>query len=175
MKKIIPYILFFVGLLLVGGAGFYAWHAASPQPAAVGSGVSAPGLVPQSMAGLPLAQTVSGQPAIDSFKQLIGLDFPPGSVSMAQYGQNSATLWLAETESDAKALELISQFEAKIAQGGLPISPMGVFEFQKRKVFMLNSADRTHFFIQSGKNVFWLAILPEQTETAMKELLAFYP
>ena len=167
----IPYILFFVGLLLVGGAGFYLWHTASPQAA---SAVSASG-VPQTIVGLPLAKTLTGQAALDSFKQLNGLDYPLVSVKVAQYGQDSATLWLAETTSDAQALDLVNQLETKIAKGGLPLTPMGVFQFKNRNVFMMNGTSQTHFYIQSGKQVLWLSVLSEQTEQAMKELLAFYP
>ena len=175
LKKIIPYVLFIVGVLLVGGAGFYLWHASGSQSAAPAAKAATAGSVPQTIAGLPLVESKADQAALDSFKQLSGLDFPLVSVTRAQYGQNSATLWLAETSSDAQALELINQLETKIAQGGLPLSPMGVFQFKNRNVFMLNGADRTNFYIQSGKNVFWLAVLSEQTEQAMKELLAFYP
>lgn len=171
MKKIISYVLFFLGVLLVVGAGYYAWHTSSPQPAAVLTA----GDVPASIAGLPLSQTQTGAEALSSIKQLHGLDFPLVSGTVAQYGQNSATLWLAETSSDAQALDLITQMEAKIGQGGLPFTPMGVFQFKNRNVYMLNGATQTNFYIQSGKKVFWLAILPEQAEQAMKELLAYYP
>lgn len=170
MKKNIPFVLFFVGVLLVAGAGFFAWHASQPQ-----AGVIQGKEVPGTIAGFSLVQAQTGQAAIASLKRLHGVDFPLVSGIMAEYGQKSATLWVAEAGSQAQALELMNSMEAKIAQGGSPFTPMGVFQFQNRDVYLLNGMGQTNFYAQSGNKVFWLAVVPEQAEQAMKELLAYYP
>jgi len=170
LKKIIAYVLFFVGVLLLAGAGLYAWHTLGPQPG-VTAGVEAPATV----AGFSLVRTQTGDAAIAAIRQLQGVDYPLSSGIVAEYGQKSATLWLAETGSDAQALELIRNLEGSLAQAGA-FTPMGVFQFQNRDVYVLNGADGlTNFYAQSGRKVFWLAIAPEEAELAMKELLAFYP
>ncbi|MEI7847168.1 MAG: hypothetical protein WCK35_15320 [Chloroflexota bacterium] len=170
MKKFLPYLLLFVGVILLSGALFFAWHLRL-SPGTVKAEVD----VPRSVAGFGLVQTQTGAEGIASLKQLHGVDFPLVSGIMAEYGQKSATLWVAETESDAQALELIQKMTAKIDAGGSPFSPMGVFQFQSRDVYLLNGTGQMHFYVQSGRKVFWMAIASEQAEQAMKELLAFYP
>ncbi|MCX6064511.1 MAG: hypothetical protein NT121_01975 [Chloroflexi bacterium] len=170
MKKILPYVLFVIGFMLVAGAGFYAWHTSQPQNTG-----SAGANVPQAMAGYPLSQSLTGAEALASIKQLHGVDFPLASGLVAEYGQKNATLWLAETSSDAQAAELVKSMEARIAQGGTTFTPMSVVQFSGHDVYMLDNQGEFNFYFQSGAKVIWLAIDTAKAEQAMKELLAFYP
>lgn len=172
MKKIISYVLFSAGIILVGLAVFYAMHVSSPlSQGGVSTGVDVPAIV----AGYPLAQAQSGDSALESLKQLHVVDIPLVSAIVAEYGQKNATLWIAEASNEAQASELIKSMEAKIAGSGSGFTPIGVFQFQNRDVYMLNGMGQMHFYVQSGSKVFWLATIPEKAEQAMKELLAFYP
>jgi|GEM_PF-613983 len=191
LKKNLPLILVVFGILLMAGAGFFAWQSGQPQPAAVapvadGSNphasltsvgpVADAGGVPQTVANLPLTSLQEGAEAVAAIKQLHGVDFEIVSGKVATYGQSAATLWVAETASNEKALELMTAMKARIDQGGSPFIPVGVFNFRNRDVFMLTGSDgQSNFYMQSGKIVFWVATPPDISEQAMKEMLDFYP
>lgn len=166
MKKYLSFVLLLVGVLLLGGAGFAAWQAAHPQAAAN---------VPQMVAGLALAQTTGGQAGVDSIQQLHGLDLPVQSGTVATYGQNEATLWLADAGSETAALDMVKNMEAKIAAGNSPFKPMGVYQFQNRDVYLLSGMNQLHFYGQSGSRIFWMSITSDKAEEAVKELLNYYP
>jgi hypothetical protein len=166
LRKFLPYVLLFLGVILLGAAGFYGFHTSG------GPKVEAPA----SVAGLALASSQSGQAAIATIQQLHGQDLKLKSGLMVAYGpQSQATLWVAGTASESDAANMIGSMETKIAAGGTPFSPMGVFKFQNRDVYLLEGQGLTHFYVQSGSRVFWLSISSDLAEQAMKELLAFYP
>jgi hypothetical protein len=170
MKKYISYMIFTLGLLMVFAATFYALHTSRSQESAL-TGDD----IPQVIAGIKLTRVSRGQEAIASIQDLHQADFPVVAGVVAEYGQKNATLWLAETGSDTQAVNMLQSMESKIAEGGSPFTPMGVFQFQNRDVYMLDGLGQTNFYARSGSKVFWLAIFPQQAEQAVKELLAFYP
>ncbi len=194
MKKYLPIILVLIGILLIGGAAFVALQGTSSQsaPAAVatkpplpaghaalstpGAPITDAGGVPGTMAGLKLMDLQKGDAAITAINQLHGVDFKLVSGLVATYGQNQATLWVAETESTDKAQQLMDAMKTRIDQGGSPFTPVGIFNFRSRDVFMLTGSDGNQdFYMKSGKIVFWVAITPELSEQAMKEMLDFFP
>jgi len=180
LKKNLPILLLVLGLLLVVGAGVYAFLGSFPAPAASSapSGpvvAAAPGEVPQTMADLPLASSQAGLAALDSLQQLHQEQIPLVSGVMAVYGDKNATLWVAETASEAEALKLVQAMETAIANGSSPLKPVGVFQFRKRDVYYLESPTSTDFYMQSGKKVLWVSTTSELAEKAMTEMLDFYP
>ena len=171
MKKELPFILLGSGVLLLVGAIFLAWHTELPG-GSVNVGVD----IPQAVAELSLTQTQSGPAGIDAIKKLHGIDFPLVSGIVAEYGQKQATLWVADTGSEAQATVLIQQMTEKIGAGGLPFIPKGVYQFKNRDVYAMDGANgQMNYYIQSGSKVFWMAIGNDKAEQSMKELLAFYP
>ena len=165
MKKSLPYLLFAIGILLIVSAGFLAWGT---------SNLNSSSDLPPSVAGLELSKNLDGQAALASISQLHGLDLSLASGVVAEYGQSEARLWLTEVESEAAAIDLIKKMENKIAAGNSPYTPMGVYKFQNRDVYLLSGMGQTHFYAQSGRKIFWLSIAPEKAEQALKDLLSFY-
>ena len=170
MKKIFPIVLVLAGVLMVAIAGFFAWHTI-PSKSVVNVGVD----VPNTMAGYSLSSTQSGETAKADINKLHGVDLPMVSAIVALYGNNEGRLWVSVTESQDKSAEMIQSMTEKIALGESPFSPMGVFQFQNRDVYMLNNNGLVDFYIQSGTKVVWAEVPTEHAETAMKELLVFYP
>jgi hypothetical protein len=168
LRKSIPYVLFLLGVVLLGAAVFYVWHTA---PAPTGAGAE----VPLTISGFSLTQKQTGAAALASVKQLHVSDFPAVAAVTASYGQQSATLWVVEADSEGQALELATSMEQSIANGGTPFTPVGVFQFSGRDVYMLDGLGQSHFYFKSGKNIIWLAVNAAAAEQALKELLAFYP
>lgn len=166
LKKFLPFVLLFLGAALVAGAGYVFWQAALPQPAAE---------VPADIAGLERGETLSGQAGIKSIEDLHGTSLAISAGTVATYGKNEANLWLADAGSESGALDLIKEMEAKIEAGNSPFTPMGVFQFRGRDVYLLSGMDQTHFYAQSGSRVFWMSVAPDLAEQALKELLEFYP
>jgi hypothetical protein len=192
LKKYLPLIMVAIGFLLIIGALISAWQSTQPQAAAgapagaavpaghptLTSGTAVPdaGGVPKTIAGLALSDLQKGDVGVAAIKQLYGVDLPLVSGLMATYGQSGATLWVAETESPDKATELMTAMKARIDKGGSPFTPVGVFNFRSRDVFLLNGSDgKQDFYMKSGKLVFWVAISAELSEQAMKEMLDFFP
>lgn len=180
MKKNLPILLLVVGFLFVVVAVVVAFVGpkldsaqAVPVPAAGLADVG--GAAPKTLAGFPMSSSQVGAAALDNIQQLHAANIPLVSGVLAVYGTKSATLWVAETGSDAEALKLVQSMEDKIAQGGSGFTTKGVFQFRKRDIYMMETATTSEFFMQSGKKVLWVSILPEQAEQAMKEMLDFYP
>ena len=170
MKRLLPFVVLFLGILLLAGAGFYLWHAAqAPAPVAVGKDV------PDSLGGLSLTQTLSGRAATANIEQLHGTDFPLISGFVAEYGQKNATLWVAVTSSETQAAELVKKMEASIAKGTSPFKPRGVFQIKNRDIYMLDGMNQSNFYFQSGAKVIWLSVNEAQAEQGMGDALAFYP
>jgi hypothetical protein len=171
LKKKLPLIILGLGVLLMLAAGLLAWYTGARQGPAAVAGKD----IPATLAKLPLGETRTGVAALDGIQQLHSTQIPLVSGVIADYGSKSATLWIAETASDAEALKLVESMDAAIAGGGSPFTPKGVFQFRNRDIYMLETATTSEFFMQSGKKVLWVSISPDQAEQAMKEMLDFYP
>lgn len=165
MRKTLAYALFFLGAILLAGAGFAAWQAAR---------LNAANEVPPSIGGLNLTQVRSGQAGLESINKLHGLELELSAGTVAQYGNNEGSLWLADAGSDAGARDMIRRMQDKIANGNSPFTPMGVFKFQDRDVYLLSGMGQTHFYAQAGSRVFWVSIAADKAEQALKEMLSFY-
>jgi hypothetical protein len=173
LRKMIAYGLFFLGVLLLGVAAFYAWH--TSQSPVTASAVAADGDVPATVAGFALSQKQTGANAIGSIQQLQGSAFALTSGIVAGYGQNSALLWVAETGSESTATERVAAMEKTYGAGNQPFTPVGVYQFSGRDVYMLDGQGQSHFYFRSASKVVWLSVATAQAEQALKELLAFYP
>lgn len=166
MKKYLPFMLLLLGIIFVIGALLATWMTGHQQAFTD---------VPPTVAGLTLTSTQGGQAGLNSINQLHGLDLPVKSGVVATYGQDEAVLWVADTGSESAAMDMLQNMETKIAAGNSSFKPMGVYQFQKRDVYLMSGNNQIHFYAQSGSKVFWLSVATEKAEQAMKDLLAFFP
>jgi hypothetical protein len=167
MRKYLPYGLFVVGLFLLAGAAWYGWHTLSAAPA---------GAVPQTLAGLALAEQTAGAEAIAQIQNLHLGDFALEDGAVAMYGSEQAVVWVATTASDSAAAAMVTDMEQSIAQGNNPtFTPVGVYNFGGRPLFQVDGLNQWNFYFQSGAKVVWLSADQDIAEQAVTELMQFYP
>ncbi|NOZ00187.1 MAG: hypothetical protein GXP40_13460 [Chloroflexi bacterium] len=168
MKRFLPYAFLIAGLLTLTGALLLWQHTELPV------GLSAED-VPKRMAGVPLAQVVTGNEAIVSINQLHGKDFPLADGAVAVYGSQQAVLWVSVSGSARDAEALLAQMTDGIAAGRSPFTSTGVHDADGRAVYGLTGLGQRHFYFQSGRLVVWLSADEEIAEQALEEALKFYP
>ena len=157
-----------LGTLLAFGA---LWIAVQTR---ISAGVRA-GMVPDSVAGFALSQQTGGEAALNEIKQMHLGDFNVQEASIASYGENNVTLWVAGAGSEDEAAALIQQMTTAIDAGNTPFTPGSVYTFNERKVYSLSDAQQLHFYFQSGRLVVWIAADDVVAETALKDAMQYYP
>ncbi|MBA4379419.1 MAG: hypothetical protein C0393_01810 [Anaerolinea sp.] len=167
-KRLASYVLFVIGLFLLGGVLLYGWHTARPARLAAES-------VPGTIAGLPLSQVTTGQEAIASIHDLHGRQFSLVDGAVAVYGNRNITLWVSISGDEGHAAELLELMGTKIAEGRSPFSDNGIRQIKGRAVYDLTGLGQRHFYFQSGRLVIWLAADETIAAQALEETLNFYP
>jgi hypothetical protein len=133
-------------------------------------------MLPDQLAGLPLASTSTGQQAVAEINRMHGLNFPLLSGAVGRYGgDGQATLWVSEAQSASLASQMLEDMAAKIAQGSSPFKPADVRLDGGRKVYELEGLGQRHFYFQSRAFLVWLAVDSDLVERALGEVLRFFP
>ncbi len=168
MKKYLPYVLFVVGATLVGLTVWYSQHTSQPTPIVSSD-------APQSLAGFPLVDLLTGAEAVTEIQNMHMGDFQIGQAIVSSYGTGNILLWVADAGSSAASTSLLDQMAAVIGEGGTPFAPTGIYEFSSRQVYGMEGGGQLHFFFQSGQKVVWISAEPTAAEQALIEVMAFYP
>lgn len=169
MRRIGPLILLVIGGLLLAGSaalGLYTQVVGNPgaEP------------VPDTLAGRALTRSLIGREALTEVTALHGQEFALSSGATAVYGGGAATVWVTGTFLDPLASQMVGAMEARIAQGRSPFTPTGTRSTPEgRVVYELFGMGQRHFYFQSGRRVVWLAAEASLAESALTELLEFYP
>jgi hypothetical protein len=157
-------------LLFLASVGYWTYGAvlANPGPVAV----------PDSVAGMPLAQKAVGPEAVAEVARLHGKEFPLTSGAMATYGGDGAvTLWVSGAPVSFIANEMVHAMTDKILKGRSPFTPTGTHDVDGRTVYELVGMGQQHFYFQSGSLVVWLTAPMDEAlaEKALEDVLQFYP
>jgi len=167
MKKIIPFILFGAGIILVSFAVFTLYFSRSEE-----SPLDAE--LPASVAGHSLSSNVSGTAAIVEINRMHGKEFPLLSGAVGEYGSRTQVkIWVSGAEEDGSSF--LVQMEEKIAEGRSPFTILGERTDGERVVYELEGLGQMHFYFQSLKYLIWLAVDEGISQQALKETLEFYP
>ena len=167
-NRLISYILFVVGIAILVIVGMYALHINRPARQFLGSST------PQTIAGISLAQVITGQQAIDSIHQLHGKDFPLVDGAVAVYGEQNVILWVSDAGSQTAAADQTELMKVRIAEGRSPFVDQGTFEQNGFLIYALDGLGQAHYYWQSGSLVLWLAADYEIAPGALQETVRFY-
>lgn len=133
------------------------------------------GGLPTQIAGLDLTDSVSGESAIAEFTSLHGKEFPVTSGNIGYYGDGRITLWLAGTNKQSIAADMVSSMQAKIAEGNSPFTPVKEIQDNNRIVHVLDGMGQKHYYFQSENSVIWLASDQSIADKAIQQVLEVYP
>ena len=133
------------------------------------------GNLPDQVAGFDLTSSKAGSEAITEFTSMHGEEFPVTSGAIGYYGSGKATLWVAGTSSEEIASEMVSDMQAKIAQGNSPFTPVDEIRDGDRTVYVLEGMGQKHYYFQSKNLVIWLAAEPSPANAAIQQILEVYP
>lgn len=169
-QQIGPALVITLGVILIaGGLAYREFLRAIEQPTAAA--------LPDSLAGLPQAETSYGPDAVAMVTNLHGKQFPLSSGAYGMYGEHGrmAMLWVAGTPAKAMAARMVDEMEEAIARGDSPFMPTGTREVNGRTLYELTGMGQQHTYFQSGSLVVWLAADKPIAETVLAAALAFYP
>jgi len=169
MNKVAAFLLIGMGSLLVLfslGVSAAGWVRDHPTAAPL----------PGSVAGLPLSVQTTGRPATAEFTRLHEQEFLLTSGAIGVYGSDRrVTLWVAGAPLKWMATRMVVSMREKLALGNTPFLPTGDRRDAERTVYALDGMGQNHFYFPSGKRVVWLAADEEIAETALQQVLQFYP
>jgi hypothetical protein len=169
-RNLVPLLLALAGLLLIAGGLGYGWLSntlTNPEAA----------VLPRHVAGLPLAQADYGAAAVAEVTRLHGQTFTLTSGAHGIYGQRgqSATLWVTGAPTRFMAERLVLAMAEAIDTRESPFTPAGVRQIDGRPVYELAGLGQRHYYFRSAAVVIWLGVDEAIAETALAELLDFYP
>jgi hypothetical protein len=127
--------------------------------------------VPDSLAGLPLSEQVTGRPALAEIERLHGTGFSLVDGAAARYGGGTATLWVSSTWTPFLAARQVEAMTDRIAEGRSPFTPSGTREVKDITVYALTGMGQMHFYFQLDRRVVWLAVSPLVAEQSLGELI----
>jgi hypothetical protein len=165
----LPLLLAVLGLLLIGGGFTYgAYERVIADPGAVP--------LPPSIAGLPLAEELSGAGAAQNIAELHRQQFPLSGAAVGTYRDAgaSATLWVSASPLPLLAAQMVGAMEKAIGRGASPFVPVEVRQDGGRPVHALTGMGQHHFYFRSGNLVVWLAADERVAEAALAGALTFY-
>jgi len=161
MKRILVSLLILCGIAIALSAfGWLYFEQKIANPASVS--------IPDTLAGLPLTDRLTGKQAASDFSQLHGKQFPLTSGAVGVYGNHQAAL-------KGMAAEMVNAMRDKIAKGRSPFTPVGEISDSRRTIYSLESIGQKHFYFQSGNLVVWLAVETDLAETTLQQLKEYYP
>lgn len=161
-------------LILLGGALLLTMVVFSifgfPQP----NQISDLALPPQ-LGGYSLSKQITGSSAVSEFTELHGKNLVVEDGVKGIYGKwSAATVWVAEAETENAARQLLTDMEAKIAEGRSPFTPHASMVVNDRTIYVLDGMGQSHFYFLSGNALIWLAANPAIADQALQDALNFY-
>ena len=168
MKRIFPIGLIVTGALLIIGAIAWAYFNGTISQPTTES-------LPDSISGLPLTNSTTGEQAIDELVDMHGKEFPIEFGAIGIYGNREITLWVSGASSATIASQMTEAMHAKIAQGNSPFTPINEIQNNNRVVYVLDGMAQKHYYFQSNNLVIWLAADPSIADAAIQQILEVYP
>ncbi len=163
-QRLVLLILIGLGLLLLlAGVGWLAVNRV-----VIGRGSVT---VPDSLAGLPLSEQVTGRPALAEIERLHGKGFSLVDGAVARYGDGMATLWVSSTWTPFLAARQVEAMTDRIAKARSPFTPIGTREAEDTTVYALTGMGQMHYYFQLDRRVIWLAVSPPLAEQSLGELI----
>ena len=148
---------------------------------AAGRGAATPGtsqaeraaVVPEALAGIPMAQYLEGDAARVQTEQLHGKALGAGldEAYLAAYGEGQATLWVTRSLEETDAIDLFDRMQTKIAESDTPFTNPQTVTVSAVPVEALDGMGQKHYYFRVGRDLYWLAIDPEPAQAGLQELV----
>ena len=167
-RKLLPTLLIILGVFIVAAAAFLSIRPALFRPGVIS--------LPNTVAGIPLVQSLQGQAALDNLEELHGRSFLLNSGAVGYYGdRGEVILWVSGTLFDWTAGRMVAEMSNRIGEGDSIFNPVGTLEDGRRTVYLVETPGQLHFYFQSGSRLVWLAASPSVAEQALQQVLQYYP
>jgi hypothetical protein len=132
--------------------------------------------LPPQLGGYSLSKQITGIAAVSEFTELHGKNLAIQGGVKGIYGEwGVATVWVAVAQTENAAWQLMTDMEAKIAEGRSPFTIQTPMVVNGRTINVLDGMDQSHFYFLSGKALIWLAANPTIAGQALQDALNFYP
>ena len=166
LKLSLRAILIFL-VLLAGAVVFYNRALRSPKAIEL----------PEQAAGLALTRSLSGQEAALQVNSMYSEDFTLTRAQVGYYGENEAVVIRAGGTPFAGATgEMMAIITANLSAGSGDLQSAGEQRDRGRTIYKLEEGGGlVHFYFQSARTLVWLSGPSVQAETALAEVLEFYP
>ncbi|HZK49569.1 MAG TPA: hypothetical protein VFD74_08215 [Thermoleophilia bacterium] len=152
----------------------------APGDSGAGGATSAEAdLLPSRLGEWGLSTSVTGEAALVQVEQLHGKSLGDGITAawVGQYGgegggQPHATIWVSRCPSIDSAQELFRRMTDRISAGGSPFTGLRPIEGQAVEGYALDGMGQTHYYFLIEKDLYWLAVDPEQAEASLGALIS---
>ncbi len=128
------------------------------------------GILPRTLAGLPMTEEVTGPDAVSEVAKLHGSDFPISSAEIAQYAGGRAMVWVSMSADAATSATMAEDMAARIAEGGSPFDPPKALPGEEG-VWVTHGRGQVHYFFARGDEVWWLSADRGIARLALSEVL----
>jgi hypothetical protein len=130
----------------------------APAPPTISNGVALPEL-PPTVAGLPLVNFYSGEPAIRDILRLHNNDFPLLEGVIARYGEGDreATVWISVSPDEQEAALLMELMVTKMPESPV-FSEEENFQAAGTTLYFVTGMGMNHYYWLDGLHVYWLAV-----------------
>lgn len=131
-----------------------------------------PSLLPPSLSGMPMAESVTGAEAVRGVEQLHGTSFPMESAEIARYAgvDGMAMVWVAVAGDPADATDLMRRMVDRISEGSSPFEPPRRIA-GKPGVWSTRGMGQAHYFFARGDSVWWVSADPGMGDRVLPRLL----
>jgi hypothetical protein len=177
-----------LGIVLIVAVAFTVLRKEPATGSATGSAAGMPGGMPGGMpaqgqgqasvpdlpprlAGVPLAETLTADQALQQVTAFLPSQFPLSGAVVGNYknGDHESQIWVASTDADAMASAMAEQMAAAIAGGD---TPFGMPQQMGGGVWKLQGFGQTQYFFASGNQVWWVSADPSLAEKSLGQVRA---
>ncbi len=115
--------------------------------------------VPSSIGGVSLVEQTTGEAAMQALSKMHGTGVNMADGYILNYGneQNNITLYLSVSNTVAEAVELFEQMDKRMPSTKM-FTGRQVVKLGSRNVVQVEGMGMKHFYWQSGKLNYWLAV-----------------
>lgn len=183
--RIVVFVLAFVGVIgaMVGAAWVYGGRdGAKPMDMGtegmgsmdMGAGTdhasAAP--LPETVAGLPMVEAITGPEAVEQVSMLHGTDIPVVWAAVGRYEgpDGRVEVWASGSGDRASAVEMTRQMLSGIREGGTPFGPPRRMA-SGRGVWATSGMGQAHYFFARGGDVWWVSADRAVARQALEDAL----
>lgn len=127
--------------------------------------------VPESLAGVPLVESLTGDDALAQVDSMHSSDFPVSGAVVGFYRDkdHESTVWVAVTPAEQMAPAMSADMAEAIASGD---TPFGEPESVGDGAWRVEGLGQVHYFFPAGASVWWLSVDEPLVERSLAQVRA---